>query len=223
MQNLLFLILFLLSARASGANNAEITKRKIRSHEEENYESSGEYESSPEATETSTKKTTIPPTPTPTTSTTIPRTMMFILDNTPPHLNPDYNPESIDDEETIDEPVPDEPENHDFIMDNTPPHLAPTTSITTTLQQTSTRNNTTSVTNLNAAASNVNAGAPEINAGASEINAGPPAVSSTSVSVSAASQRELTTILKSSMSKAIFTRTVSLETFCSHRSSFKLH
>lgn len=183
MQNLLFLILFLLSARASAASNAEISKRKIRSHEEENYESSGdyessgEYESSPEATETSTKKTTIPPTPTPTTSTTIPRTMMFILDNTPPHLNPDYNPESIDDEETIDEP-------------------APTTSTTTTLQQTSTRNNTTSVTNLNAAASNVNAGAPEINAGASEINAGPPAVSSTSVSVFAASQRELTTILK---------------------------
>ena len=89
-------------------------------------------------------------------STTIPTTTTipapeFLMENTPPHLNPDYDPESNDEESSNDEEafevwtVP--REDVQFILENTPPRMASTTS-TTIPPQTSTTTTRESVTNF---------------------------------------------------------------------------
>ena len=100
-------------------------------------------------TPATTTTTTLPTTTTTTTTTT--STTAFIMKNTPPHLNPDYDPESSDEESSNDEEpfevwtVP--PEDVQFILENTPPRMASTTS-TTIPPQTSTTTTRESATNF---------------------------------------------------------------------------
>ena len=219
MQILLFLILFSINSSTSNSFNADITKRKIRSHGEEDYENYSEPETYSSETETE-PPTSFPPSFPPSSAPS------SAPSESPPTEASDSNTDgwSI---ETV------SPENVEFVMDNTPPWMAPTTTTTTTPTSTptttttisisdntpppiSTTTTTASETNLNAGvgASNANAGASGINANTPENNAGSMEESSISASGSEASQRELTLILKKLYVKVHYHRAVSLETFC---------
>ena len=110
MQILLFLILFSINSSTSSSFNDEISKRKIRSHGEEDYENFSEPETySPPQGFSSTE--TEPPT-------------SFAPSSAPSEAPPTEASDSSTDGWSI-ETV--SPENVQFVLDNTPPWLASTT------------------------------------------------------------------------------------------------